>query len=113
MKVSDRLEPVTKNWLNTPSWSGAVNAVYRDGDEDANAPMLHLVEWKNPLPVGVANASYAAVGFNRMVQLVADLDVARAAVIAQGTQPILPNSDFIRPPLHNHSLIVHIQHQIT
>lgn len=72
----------------------------RDGDEDANAPMLHLVEWKNPLPVGVANASYAAVGFNRMVQLVADLDVARAAVIAQGTQPILPNSDFIRPPLH-------------
>jgi catechol 2,3-dioxygenase-like lactoylglutathione lyase family enzyme len=72
----------------------------RDADEDANAPMLHLVEWKNPLPVGVANASYAAVGFNRMVQFVADLDVTRAAVIAQGTQPILPNSDFIRPPLH-------------
>ena len=72
----------------------------RDADEDANAPMLHLVEWKNPLPVGVANASYAAVGFNRMVQLVEDLDVTRAAVIAQGTQPILPNSDFIRPPLH-------------
>jgi catechol 2,3-dioxygenase-like lactoylglutathione lyase family enzyme len=72
----------------------------RDGDEDANAPMLHLVEWKNPLPVGVATPSYAAVGFNRMVQLVADLDVTRAAVIAQGTQPILPNSDFIRPPLH-------------
>ena len=72
----------------------------RDADEDANAPMLHLVEWKTPSPVGVANASYGHVGFNRMVQLVADLDVTRAAVIAQGTQPILPNSDFIRPPLH-------------
>jgi catechol 2,3-dioxygenase-like lactoylglutathione lyase family enzyme len=72
----------------------------RDADEAYDAPMLHLVEWKNPLPVGVANASYGHVGFNRMVQLVPDLDVTRAAVIAQGTQPILANSDFIRPPLH-------------
>ncbi len=72
----------------------------RDSDEDANAPMLHLVEWKNPAPVGVAHASYGHVGFNRMVQMCVDLDATREAVIAQGTQPILPNSDFIRPPLH-------------
>ena len=72
----------------------------RDLSEDANAPMLHLVEWKTPKPVGVANASHAHVGFNRIVTLVADLKMARGKVIAQGTQPILPNSDFIRPPLH-------------
>ena len=72
----------------------------RDVTEDANAPMLHLVEWKTPKPVGVANGSHAAVGFNRIVTLVADLNVAREKVIAQGTQPILPNSDFIRPPLN-------------
>jgi catechol 2,3-dioxygenase-like lactoylglutathione lyase family enzyme len=72
----------------------------RDLGEDADGPLLHLVEWKDPGPVGVANASYGHVGFNRMVQSVVDLDVAREAVIAQGTQPVLPNSDFVRPPLH-------------
>ena len=72
----------------------------RDPSKDTTAPMIHLVEWKTPRPVGVAYASHANVGWNRIVIFVTDMERAREAVVSHGTQPLLPTSDFIRPPLH-------------
>lgn len=52
-----------------------------------NWPMIHLVEWKNPGPVGKPNISHAHVGWYRIVPAVENLRATRKKVLLQGSEP--------------------------
>ncbi len=72
----------------------------REPKAGPRAPAIHLVEWKNPTPVGQAYASYANVGWNALRNGVDDLEGLREVLTDLGTPPLLPTSDFVRQPLH-------------
>ncbi len=59
--------------------------------------MLHLVEWKTPGVVGTAGDSHALVGWNRIAHFMRSSADARAAVIAQGTEPLFQTHDRPQP----------------
>src|SRR5262245_53060051 len=60
-------------------------SLMRDHTQTGNFPMIHLVEWKEPRPVGTPYMSQGNVGWYRIVPQVADLDAARSAVVARGS----------------------------
>jgi catechol 2,3-dioxygenase-like lactoylglutathione lyase family enzyme len=65
----------------------------KDKTQAGNFPMIHLVQWQDPAPVGTPYLSHANVGWYRIVPQVANVDAARQAVIAAGSQPFAPNTD--------------------
>jgi catechol 2,3-dioxygenase-like lactoylglutathione lyase family enzyme len=65
----------------------------RDATQAGGFPMLHLVEWMQPRPVGTPYRSHANVGWYRIVPQVPDIVAARAAVVAQGSEPFFPTTD--------------------
>lgn len=65
----------------------------QDPDQGGKFPMIHLVEWKDPKPVGTPYRSHANVGWYRIVPEVADLAAAREKCIAQGSEPFAPSVD--------------------
>jgi catechol 2,3-dioxygenase-like lactoylglutathione lyase family enzyme len=65
----------------------------KDISQDGGFPMIHLVQWEEPTPVGKPYLSQANVGWYRIVPLVADIDASRAAVEAQGGTPFFPTTN--------------------
>ncbi|RYD94975.1 MAG: hypothetical protein EOP61_20635 [Sphingomonadales bacterium] len=65
----------------------------QDPDQGGKFPMIHLVEWKDPRPVGTPYRSHAQTGWYRIVPEVADLAVARELCIAQGSIPFAESVD--------------------
>jgi catechol 2,3-dioxygenase-like lactoylglutathione lyase family enzyme len=65
----------------------------QDPDQGGKFPMIHLVEWKDPKPVGTPYRSHANVGWYRIVPEVADLAAARERCIANGSTPFAPSVD--------------------
>ncbi len=65
----------------------------KDTTQAGNFPMIHLVEWQNPAPVGRPYLSHANVGWYRIVPQVADVDAARRSAIEAGSEPFAPNTD--------------------
>ena len=59
----------------------------KDANLPRGVPMIHLVEWQNPTPVGMPYRSQANVGWYRICPIVEDIEAARGAVIAQGSEP--------------------------
>jgi catechol 2,3-dioxygenase-like lactoylglutathione lyase family enzyme len=64
----------------------------KDGNLPRGVPMIHLVEWQNPAPVGKPYRSQANVGWYRICPIVDDIEAARGAVIAQGSEPFAPTT---------------------
>ncbi|MGD9694679.1 MAG: VOC family protein [Thermoleophilia bacterium] len=69
----------------------------RDEGMQGSYPMIHLVEWERPRPVGTPYLSQANVGWYRIVPLVPGdpgaSEEARARVIAAGSEPFFPTTD--------------------
>lgn len=53
-------------------------------------PMIHLVQWKTPHPVGKPYLSHTNVGWFRIVLSVPLIEEARQAVLRQGSEPFTP-----------------------
>ncbi len=64
----------------------------KDATLPHGVPMIHLVQWENPAPVGTPYRSQANVGWYRIVPIVEDIDAAREAVMAQGSEPFAPTT---------------------
>ena len=64
----------------------------KDANLPYGAPMIHLVQWETPAPVGTPYRSQANVGWYRIVPMVADIDAAREAVRVQGSEPFAPTT---------------------
>jgi catechol 2,3-dioxygenase-like lactoylglutathione lyase family enzyme len=64
----------------------------KDENYPYGSPMIHLVEWESPAPVGKPYTSQANVGWYRIVPVVDDIDRAREAVIAQNSEPFAPTT---------------------
>ncbi|KAH7086184.1 hypothetical protein FB567DRAFT_602978 [Paraphoma chrysanthemicola] len=85
----------------------------RDSTLPPGAPMIHLVEWTAPQPVGKPNLSHAHVGWFRIVPTVESIEATRQAVLAQGSEPFTSTTDSaIRlsptlPDLHYQVFTVH------
>ncbi len=56
-------------------------------------PAIHLIEWRNPRPVGTPYAHHANVGWYRIVPGVADIHRARERAEEAGARPFQPTSD--------------------
>lgn len=54
------------------------------------SPMIHLVEWSSPRPVGQAYSSTANAGWCRMIAVVENIDEARKTVLENGCEPFHP-----------------------
>jgi catechol 2,3-dioxygenase-like lactoylglutathione lyase family enzyme len=65
----------------------------QDTSQSGKFPIIHLVEWKEPKPVGTPYWSHANVGWYRIVPEVADIHQARRAVLAQGSTPLAETTD--------------------
>jgi catechol 2,3-dioxygenase-like lactoylglutathione lyase family enzyme len=65
----------------------------QDPNQGGKFAMIHLVEWKDPKPVGKPYASHANVGWYRIVPEVHDLAAARERCIAHGSEPFAPSVD--------------------
>lgn len=65
----------------------------KDVTQDGGFPMIHLVQWEEPAPVGTPYLSQANVGWYRIVPLVEDIVAARGAVEAEGGKPFFPTTD--------------------
>jgi catechol 2,3-dioxygenase-like lactoylglutathione lyase family enzyme len=59
----------------------------KDANLPRGVPMIHLVQWENPAPVGTPYRSQANVGWYRICPIVDDIEATRQAVIAQGSKP--------------------------
>jgi catechol 2,3-dioxygenase-like lactoylglutathione lyase family enzyme len=55
--------------------------------------MLHVVEWKDPKPVGTPYLSQANVGWYRINGFMEDTDATLEACVAQGSPPFFPPAD--------------------
>lgn len=66
--------------------------VLRSASQLGDYPLLRLIEWKRPKPVGVPYASHGNVGFYRLVSMARDIERARAVVIANGREPFTDTS---------------------
>ena len=64
----------------------------KDATLPHGVPMIHLVQWETPAPVGTPYRSQANVGWYRIVPIVEDIDAAREAVMAQGSEPFAPTT---------------------
>jgi len=64
----------------------------KDANRLRGVPMIHLVQWENPAPVGTPYRSQANVGWYRICPIVDDIEATRAAVIAQGSKPFAPTT---------------------
>lgn len=67
----------------------------RDRTQPVGFPMIHLVEWKTPKPVGRPYRSHGHVGHYRIVPQVSDIAAARRAVLARGSKPFQPTTDLM------------------
>ena len=64
----------------------------KDVNLPRGVPLIHLVEWEKPAPVGMPYHSQANVGWYRICPIVEDIEATRAAVIAQGSEPFAPTT---------------------
>jgi catechol 2,3-dioxygenase-like lactoylglutathione lyase family enzyme len=64
----------------------------KDANLPRGVPMIHLVQWENPAPVGTPYRSQANVGWYRICPIVEDIVATRSAVIAQGSKPFAPTT---------------------
>lgn len=64
----------------------------KDTELPRGVPMIHLVQWENPTPVGTPYRSQANVGWYRICPIVEDIEATRAVVIAQGSKPFAPTT---------------------
>jgi catechol 2,3-dioxygenase-like lactoylglutathione lyase family enzyme len=64
----------------------------KDANLPRGVPMIHLVQWENPAPVGTPYRSQANVGWYRICPIVDDIETTRGAVIAQGSKPFAPTT---------------------
>src|SRR4029450_2489273 len=62
----------------------------KDANLPYGAPMIHLVQWEIPTPVGTPYRSQANVGWYRIVPMVADIEAAREGGMAQGREAFAP-----------------------
>ncbi len=65
----------------------------QDPTQTETFPMLHLVQWLSPTPVGTPYRSHTNVGWYRICPLVDDIDRARETVIAHGGAPFTETTD--------------------
>src|SRR5262249_31114125 len=65
----------------------------RDPNQPGDFPMIHLVQWLDPAPVGRPYASHTQVGWYRVVSVGNDIEQARTAVIENGSPPFAPTTD--------------------
>lgn len=65
----------------------------RDSTKGAGYPIIHLVEWQNPLPVGKPNLSHGHVGWYRIVPVVQSIAATREAVMQQGSKPFAETTE--------------------
>src|SRR5258705_11430689 len=59
----------------------------KDANLPHGAPMIHLIQWENPAPVGTPYRSQANVGWYRIVPIVADIDSEREVVTGERRKP--------------------------
>lgn len=59
----------------------------KDKTLPAGSPMIHLIEWERPRPVGKPYSSSANVGWYRMIAVVEDIHEARKTVLENGSKP--------------------------
>jgi catechol 2,3-dioxygenase-like lactoylglutathione lyase family enzyme len=64
----------------------------KDKNLPNGSPMIHLVEWKDPKPVGTPYESQGNVGWYRIVPVVEDIEQTRQMVIDQGSEPFAPTT---------------------
>jgi catechol 2,3-dioxygenase-like lactoylglutathione lyase family enzyme len=64
----------------------------KDANLPRGVPMIHLVQWENPTPIGTPYRSQANVGWYRICPIVDDIETTRGAVIAQGSKPFAPTT---------------------
>jgi catechol 2,3-dioxygenase-like lactoylglutathione lyase family enzyme len=65
----------------------------RDPNQPGDFPMIHLVQWLNPTPVGRPYEHHSQVGWYRIVPVVNDIEQARTGVLDQGSAPFAPTTD--------------------
>ncbi|MGD9696766.1 MAG: VOC family protein [Thermoleophilia bacterium] len=65
----------------------------KDPHQAGGFPMIHLVEWIDPAPVGQPYLSQANVGWYRLCPGVRDVAKARKKLEADGFQPFAPTTD--------------------
>jgi catechol 2,3-dioxygenase-like lactoylglutathione lyase family enzyme len=66
--------------------------VLKDANLPRGVPMIHLVQWESPAPVGTPYRSQANVGWYRICPIVENIEAARTVVIAQGSEPFFPTT---------------------
>lgn len=59
----------------------------KDTSMPKGSPMIHLVEWKKPCPVGTPYLSHTNVGWYRIVPSVENIEETRQKVIQLGSEP--------------------------
>jgi hypothetical protein len=64
----------------------------KDTELPRGAPMIHLVQWEKPVPVGTPYRSQANVRWYRICPIVEDIEATRGLVIAQGSKPFAPTT---------------------
>jgi catechol 2,3-dioxygenase-like lactoylglutathione lyase family enzyme len=65
----------------------------RDSTQGGLFPMIHLVQWIDPAPVGTPYTSHTEVGWYRIVPAVSDIAGTRQRVIDLGSEPFAPTTD--------------------
>jgi catechol 2,3-dioxygenase-like lactoylglutathione lyase family enzyme len=65
----------------------------RDPNQPGDFPMIHLVQWLDPTPVGRPYENHTQVGWYRLVSVVNDIEQARTAVTDNGSLPFAPTTD--------------------
>ncbi|GME41760.1 uncharacterized protein NECHADRAFT_87870 [Neofusicoccum parvum] len=65
----------------------------RDATQAVGSPMIHLVQWTTPHPVGKPYLSHTNVGWFRIVPVAKSGDEARKTVVAQGSEPFTPTTN--------------------
>jgi len=75
--------------IESGSFSGYL---LKDANLPRGVPMIHLVQWENPTPIGTPYRSQANVGWYRICPIVDDIETTRGAVTAQRSKPFAPTT---------------------
>lgn len=81
----------------------------KDPNHFGAMPMIHLVEWKEPKPVGHAYYLQGHVGWYRLVGLTTDLQKLRDELETGGYKPFFPSTNY---RLKLHPTAPHIEYKI-
>jgi catechol 2,3-dioxygenase-like lactoylglutathione lyase family enzyme len=74
------------------SSGGFEGYMLKDLNLPRGSPMIHLVQWKTPTPVGSPYKSHANIGWYRIVPVVEDIEATREVLVNLGSQPFQPTT---------------------